>query len=351
MICDKCGKVLPDGAKFCGRCGASLSRRAVPKPEPVPKQVFEPVPAPVTEPKPEKVSSPKTKKLILFGAIGAAVVAAALVVLFVVILPAVNGGKSGDSKDSKSAVVSGTGEQSADASDGIKLDILSYVKEHDLITQTGSSDWNLDVAVKAFEAEINGCKIRKPDDEPLTEVSVRDPNGNKAGSFMFKYDGEFSAGGEVAIDYNPTSTTALSKKGVILIGDAIIYTVKASGNDSEFPDVHTYSSEYVDWFNNFIHSLDRDAAEKDVIELKNIYYNGSEHLDGDVIFVYYNSTQKQYKTVYQNLTAYSFSSSNSDMIVSNGRIKFSDGYKTIDEALKNCDAYDTSDGKTPEKIY
>ena len=179
MICDKCGKVLPDGAKFCGRCGASLSPRAVPKPEPVPKQVFEPVPAPVTEPKPEKVSSPKTKKLILFGAIGAAVVAAALVVLFVVILPAVNGGKSGDSKDSKSAVVSGTGEQSADASDGIKLDILSYVKEHDLITQTGSSDWNLDVAVKAFEAEINGCKIRKPDDEPLTEVSVRDPNGNK----------------------------------------------------------------------------------------------------------------------------------------------------------------------------
>ena len=84
MICDKCGKVLPDGAKFCGRCGASLSPRAVPKPEPVPKQVFEPVPAPVTEPKPEKVSSPKTKKLILFGAIGAAVVAAALVVLFVV---------------------------------------------------------------------------------------------------------------------------------------------------------------------------------------------------------------------------------------------------------------------------
>lgn len=56
MICDKFGKVLPDGAKFCGRCGASLSPRAVPKPEPVPKQVFEPVPAPVTEPKPEKVS-------------------------------------------------------------------------------------------------------------------------------------------------------------------------------------------------------------------------------------------------------------------------------------------------------
>ena len=48
MFCQNCGNQLPDGAKFCTRCGAPVAsaQPPAPQPAPVPPQPAPPVPAP-----------------------------------------------------------------------------------------------------------------------------------------------------------------------------------------------------------------------------------------------------------------------------------------------------------------
>ncbi len=50
MFCSNCGKELPEGARFCNRCGAQVRRKTVSEPEPVAEPVFVPVSAPAPEP-------------------------------------------------------------------------------------------------------------------------------------------------------------------------------------------------------------------------------------------------------------------------------------------------------------
>ena len=100
MFCEKCGNQIADGEKFCQQCGAPVPGQA-PAPEqvqqaaqqapeqaqqyaPAPEQAQQYAPAPKA---PRKPLSPMMKKIILFGGIGVAVLAAFLVVLFVVIVP------------------------------------------------------------------------------------------------------------------------------------------------------------------------------------------------------------------------------------------------------------------------
>ena len=54
-ICPKCGKELPDGAKFCAYCGSSLESEqtapvANPQPQPAPTPAAQPVQTPVAQP-------------------------------------------------------------------------------------------------------------------------------------------------------------------------------------------------------------------------------------------------------------------------------------------------------------
>ena len=121
MFCEKCGNQITDGEKFCQQCGAPVPGQApapqqvqqaaqqapeqvqqaaqqapeqaqqyAPAPEqaqqyaPAPEQAQQYAPAPKA---PRKPLSPMMKKIILFGGIGVAVLAAFLVVLFVVIVP------------------------------------------------------------------------------------------------------------------------------------------------------------------------------------------------------------------------------------------------------------------------
>ena len=68
MFCSNCGKQLPDGAKFCNRCGAKVKQKPAPEPvfapepEPIPEPVFasepEPIPEPVFAPEPEPMPEP-----------------------------------------------------------------------------------------------------------------------------------------------------------------------------------------------------------------------------------------------------------------------------------------------------
>jgi len=54
MFCRNCGNPLPDGARFCNRCGTQVKQPAAPAPEPtfVPTQESVPEPEPVFEPSP-----------------------------------------------------------------------------------------------------------------------------------------------------------------------------------------------------------------------------------------------------------------------------------------------------------
>ena len=63
MFCKYCGNQVPDGTRFCTRCGKALAKEAVgAQPEPVPAPQPEPVPAPKPEPvpmpQPEPVPAP-----------------------------------------------------------------------------------------------------------------------------------------------------------------------------------------------------------------------------------------------------------------------------------------------------
>ena len=134
MFCEKCGNPMNDGEKFCQKCGAPVPgqapaeaaqpvqqapEQAAPQPQqyaPVADQAAQPQQyapvagqaaqqpqqyapvagqaaqqpqqyAPVAPKGPKKPLSPMMKKIILFGGIGVAVLAAILVLLFVVIVP------------------------------------------------------------------------------------------------------------------------------------------------------------------------------------------------------------------------------------------------------------------------
>lgn len=57
MFCEKCGKAIPDNAKFCPFCGEGTTQAApvsAPSPAPVPT----PAPAPIPEPAPTLISEP-----------------------------------------------------------------------------------------------------------------------------------------------------------------------------------------------------------------------------------------------------------------------------------------------------
>ena len=251
------------------------------------------------------------------------------------ILPMFNSSDSGKDSDSKAA-------------DVIELNVLDYVKKNDLVIQSGNSEWSLEVSVKSFETEINGCRVRKPDDEPLTEVSVTGKDGKKAGSFMFSYDGNASAGESVKVGYNPNSTNVLTKNGYVLTGEEIIYDTQATGNVSiAETDVKMYAEDFKNWFNSFSHNLDTTIPESEEIELKNIYFNDQGDNPGDIIFVYKNKTQGYYKVFWQSLNSFFFKDG---FLGSEGRVFYSETGKTASEALESCTAYDTSNGGTVEKI-
>ena len=99
MICPTCGSNLPDGAAFCPNCGSTIS----PQPQQPSQQGYQQMPQPsYPGPAPsyfgEPVPQKKSKTPLIIGIVAGvvALIAIALLVVFVV-LPAVNGG-SGDEK-------------------------------------------------------------------------------------------------------------------------------------------------------------------------------------------------------------------------------------------------------------
>ena len=56
MICTSCGHQVPEGSRFCTRCGATLATEA---PAPAPVFTPEPAPAPVYTPEPAPVYTPE----------------------------------------------------------------------------------------------------------------------------------------------------------------------------------------------------------------------------------------------------------------------------------------------------
>lgn len=106
MFCENCGNPMNDDEKFCQKCGTPAPGQArvetpvqapaaapaeAPQPyAPTPEQAAQPYVSqqyPAAPKAPKKPLSPLMKKIILFGSIGVAVIAAFLVVLFVVIVP------------------------------------------------------------------------------------------------------------------------------------------------------------------------------------------------------------------------------------------------------------------------
>ena len=112
MFCEKCGNQIPDGSTFCEKCGAptgtvnpaqeqvnttpeqtapEAQQQVQPQQAPEAQQQVQPQQAFQQAPKaPKAPLSPLMKKIIIFGSIGVAVVAAFLIVLFTVIIPNVN---------------------------------------------------------------------------------------------------------------------------------------------------------------------------------------------------------------------------------------------------------------------
>lgn len=62
MICTSCGHQVPDGSRFCTRCGASISAEApapIHTPDPAPVYIPEPAPVYTPEPAPAPIFTPE----------------------------------------------------------------------------------------------------------------------------------------------------------------------------------------------------------------------------------------------------------------------------------------------------
>lgn len=101
MFCEKCGANIPEGSKFCIKCGNPVAPEEQPVQQPVQQNFQQPYQQPeqqnfqqpYQQPAPKAPRQPlpeKTKKLILFGGIGAGVIIVALIVLFAVVIPSLN---------------------------------------------------------------------------------------------------------------------------------------------------------------------------------------------------------------------------------------------------------------------
>ena len=78
MFCPKCGRQLPDGAKFCDRCGHSFAPAPnEPSPAPEPRPQAQPQPAAAPEPKVFNFAAQSGAGEAVLGSIGGAATAAA----------------------------------------------------------------------------------------------------------------------------------------------------------------------------------------------------------------------------------------------------------------------------------
>ena len=104
MFCNNCGNQLPDGAQFCGACGSAVTpAEETPVVAVEETQVLEPVEtAEVFEAPETQETKPAKKGLKKFIIIGAAalVAVAAILVTFLLVLPAINYNKGLDYLDS-----------------------------------------------------------------------------------------------------------------------------------------------------------------------------------------------------------------------------------------------------------
>ena len=110
MFCEKCGNLISGNERFCEKCGAPVpgaeQAQAAPADSNAQPQAAPADPnaqgnygyTPMPPAAPRKPLSPKAKKAILFGSIGAGVLAALLIVLFVAIIPAIKRAKEEASK-------------------------------------------------------------------------------------------------------------------------------------------------------------------------------------------------------------------------------------------------------------
>lgn len=522
MFCENCGHQVREGERFCEACGAPLQPIAPvqpaqqsfeqpvqpvqqsfeqpvqqnytqpPTPFDAPTQQYEPV---TVQPAPKQPMSKKTKMIILFSGIGAAVLAAFLIVLFTVIIPAAkNAGKldikdyitvkfNVDSADEQKQVTDGkisgqitpdyekffqdqkldpetglydnalyefysianvrcektAGDKSSDdygeyfynakqsdvftvtiewpnTENGIlsesykrqmeryeqiygvgfktenqtfeikladalsaqsiavivpqEADVLGYIKQNNLIETKGSTDGNLKVSIKEFDAKIGDFSFKHDDGD--SDVDIYDKDGKYLDYFYLEFSKSYDLknGDKVTLNYEKYSVNSVADSGVALTGSEIEYTVKsdaavtapattapattapaastpATTAPAESVPATTEKEEGLtaaeatananglkEFILAHVAKEDDKAKASDKIEVKAIYYCHSKDSSfRRIVFIYENTTGKYFRAL-ESAPEY--------MSVKNGKIETTSNYfsasnpgSTLAEATEN----------------
>ena len=118
-------------------------------------------------------------------------------------------------------------EKGVTVKQSVEFDLLSYIKENNLIFTSGNRSGQLKVGIKPFDTVSDGIKYSLKKDSFNVTVSSGD---DSLGSVELKFDQKINLKNNqvVTLDYDSTQRQQLEDKGVTLKGNPVKYTVKAT---------------------------------------------------------------------------------------------------------------------------
>ncbi len=216
-----------------------------------------------------------------------------------------------------------------------EANVLGYIKDNNLVYTDGEEDGKLSGAVKAFETTIGDYTFEKSDYS--TCVYVYNKNGDEVTHFYLAFDNDGSNltdGTTVTLDYDKYYLDDAAAYGILLTGDPVSYTLKAtktatssktSSNSSSKTSSDTSSSssktesatvdtskepglsvedakKCVDQLETYllenVIEEDDEAKKGDKIEVKNIYYvHDTDSSYRRIVFIYENTTSKYFRAL------------------------------------------------------
>ena len=215
-----------------------------------------------------------------------------------------------------------------------KLDILSYLKNNDLIAAKQDDQKKYRIGIQPFNATIGDVTVSNESFGNLVEVSRGD---SEMTIVAFDLPDEVKAGDNVKIQYSDFNIFA-EGGGLELTGEPFYYTVvvpdelNADTAKKNVTAIKTYVTENVD-------KLFKDAKNVEKITVSNVYYvTGKTSADPAYLVVtYQNDKLKDYGTLVMTAKGYF---SDGKLVYEGEASKGSEG-KTIADAEKACTYLDT----------
>lgn len=221
--------------------------------------------------------------------------------------------------------------QGVEVKNSAELNILDYIRENKLVItlpkELGGDD-GLTVGIDTFKTKIGDYTVTNKSIHE-SSILVYDKKGEYHSTVFLNIpgNGEFAEGGIANINYSDDNHVA-EEKGLLLTGEAVVYSVERADNlsaesaKSNLDSVKKYFAENAS-------ELDPDIKDKDETEVSSVYFseNKKDKTFNKLVFVYENKSQKYFRTVQLSR----------DGFFSGGRFVFY-GYTELNSKEKSAEA-------------